>query len=246
MPEYTAPPIVEAALELRFGPIDDDLAKKAFGRCARSYESKSDGSQTAYSVNADTGELVQETTNLYRAASLDQTDVLIVSRGNFIVARTAPYPGWESFCARILRDWRAFTKATSYLSLTRVGLRYINRIDIEQYKEGVAAHEEYLNFYPKIPEVFELVGNYQMKVALVLEKGALQANVGSATLPPQIPGNNSFALDIDVYQIDDLPAKVDDLPGLLELMRETKNKIFEAAISNKVREKIRVEAADRA
>jgi uncharacterized protein (TIGR04255 family) len=57
--------------------------------------------------------------------------------------------------------------------------------------------------------------------------------------PPPLVNHFSIMLDIDVSQQFDLPQRDDDLHGLLSQMRDEKNRVFEACITDTARELFR-------
>jgi uncharacterized protein (TIGR04255 family) len=56
--------------------------------------------------------------------------------------------------------------------------------------------------------------------------------------PPPVAGHTAFILDIDLYRTENLPAG-NELWPLFDTLRAWKNKLFEACITDRVRELIR-------
>jgi len=69
--------------------------------------------------------------------------------------------GWDVFFGRFCRDWGVWKRTLDYQKITRVGVRYINRIDIPA-TASLIQHEEYLNIYPHIPAEFEALSSYNV------------------------------------------------------------------------------------
>jgi len=56
---------------------------------------------------------------------------VLVAQQGIGFARMAPYPGWGEFSAGAADTFKATRDAMGYATVTRVGVRYINRLDIK-------------------------------------------------------------------------------------------------------------------
>lgn len=69
----------------------------------------------------------------------------------FYFFSTHPYPGWENFFQRFVRDWELWKRVVGHQHVIRIGVRYINRIDIP-ITGPVVDYESFLSIYPKLPD----------------------------------------------------------------------------------------------
>lgn len=161
---------------------------------------------------------------------------------NFSVMQ--PYGSWESFRREARRLWDLFKEVSGVEEISRVAVRYINQINIPT---SVSANlDEYLNVYPEIPD--------NMPSGLVTNSFFMQVQLWQSDLDcmlvineaPGLPPDENIAsvrLDFDLFQERyGNPRKVDDdveLWDYLEKLRDRKNDVFEASITEKTRRLIK-------
>ena len=122
-----------------------------------------------------------------------------------------------------------------FQTLGRLGVRYINRIDIP-VSGSVVEHETFLNVYPKLPDILGLVGAYAVQAVLRIEDIGCKLTLNSAVVPAPILDHASFIIDQDIAKEVDLPQSDNDIYELLNEIRVRKNNVFEACISDRARE----------
>src|SRR6202007_3259742 len=83
-----------------------------------------------------------------RLSTEDQTQIVLAWPAQFVFSQLAPYPGWDVFFERFRRDWGLWKRTLGYRKITRIGVRYINRIDIPAAITPIIQQEDYLNIYP--------------------------------------------------------------------------------------------------
>jgi uncharacterized protein (TIGR04255 family) len=235
---YSKPPILEVALELRFSePVSADRVKYASERMAGRYGNQAQQEQVEVVANFDTraaefkvvGQMVQHT-------SSDQTELLSLSTGNLAWAKRAPYDGWQAFIARVTAELGPVLKALQHPSLARIGLRYINRIDVPYGDDGLTRYEDYINYKIEAGPFLEPSTGYTWMIRSYRPEEDLHVTLQSAVVAPEIPGTGAFTFDIDVAAETGIPKDADALILRLETMRVLKNQIFEAGITERARE----------
>jgi uncharacterized protein (TIGR04255 family) len=237
MPHYARPPITEAVLAVSYvTQLRQDVIEKAAGRLKKAYQSAEPETMTRFTVNTKTRE--SETTQSWsgvKLTSADQTDVLLCRSAEFVCSRLAPYPGWEQFRKRAERDWQIWRETVGSVQIRRIGLRYINRIDIPATETGLKI-EDYLKIAVALPEGPNTpISGYALQVSRPLESDKLKLTVNSATVPSPLIGHASLILDIDVFRDDDVPRRNDEMWMLIEKMRAQKNVMFENCITDRAR-----------
>src|SRR5436190_1122998 len=137
MPNYKNPPIQEAVCEFTFAPlkgnpewdltlagklqVDPDLAEySAPSRQQLMQEISASGNKPEATLQQ----------SLFRIHLPTPKNDALLSLGHNILGIVAlkPYEGWKKFQPRILRALEVYTKKTGQTTVTRIGVRYINRI----------------------------------------------------------------------------------------------------------------------
>lgn len=88
---------------------------------------------------------------------------------------------------------------------------------------------------PNIP-IFPTVRTYQLVADIDLRVDQLVARVQAATLEPALINHASLLLDIDIMAQHHVPQKINELWELVSRMRQAKNEIFEACVTEKARQ----------
>jgi uncharacterized protein (TIGR04255 family) len=234
--QYPKPPITEAAVEFRLpSTLAQPKVEKAAKKLGKCYELSEEEHVSEFRIEAKTGKVQGGKPEWLgrKLSSKDRTDVLLLRKGSLIFSRLAPYQGWPDFRARIRRDWEAWVKATGASAISRIGMRYINRLDIPVGSEDVVNVDQYLNVGPRFPDISPLpMAGFSMQVRRPLAADQLDLILNTGTVvPPPVPGYASLTLDIDLSRSRDLPKDGPELWTLLDTMRSHKNRVFEACIT---------------
>lgn len=243
MPHYTHPPITEAVIELRLkNSIDQESLEKIATKLNKKfYPDKK--VKIEINFNVEIGNTItdkssaQLTPQGFRLSSADQADVVIISSQSFIVSRLAPYPGWDFLFEKFNSAWKIWRGVTGIQEIDRIGLRYINRIDIPNSGASNMDLEEFLNFnpnncfFPSIP-----MSDYLIQVTKETQNPLWTATVISTRHPPALLEAVSLILDIDIYRTQEIPIKDSDLYKILIEARDIKNSIFTQCITKKTEE----------
>jgi len=147
------------------------------------------------------------------------------------VNRLRPYVGWEEeFLPTILDRFNETQGALGVTALTRIGLRYINRIDIDQaplnWSEWFAAP------LPVPAAVPTRGGHFQSHFRQALD-AETEAVLNFGILPPATFGLASIVLDIDVIWRG--AAGTQALVELLGKVHQPHRSIFEGYLLDKTR-----------
>ena len=233
--QYPRAPITESIINVQFAdPVSPELLEKLKAQLSKEYPFVEGWSELAVSFDLATKDTrTDETSKGVRFKSLDNLDVLIAADKQIAVSRLAPYTGWDTFFARARRDWEIFKKLAGYRRISQVGVRYINRIDIPQ--TGAALNvDEYLLIGPNVPQPpFPPMQNTTMQIRCPTPKGEIICN--SARVDSPVVNHHSFVLDIDVIRRIDIPQKDDELWAYITEVRDQKNMLFEACVTDKAR-----------
>lgn len=167
-------------------------------------------------------------------------EIILLKPLSFTISRVAPYTGWEKLLTRFTRDWGTWKAVTGHKPLSRVGMRYINRIDIPDPSSGLIPQNDYLRIWAQSPDTLGPTLGYSVQCISFLPNISSKIVINSATVPASIvPGHTSFVLDIDIGRDFEVPQRDDKIVDLLSQMRLEKNRIFESCITDKARELFR-------
>jgi uncharacterized protein (TIGR04255 family) len=240
---YRRPPITEAVIEVRFA---DEASPAQLERIMSGFASSYPHQQMqrnvgfAVAVPPELSEQPRAQFNQqigYRRSSTDLTEILLVWPAIFVVSQLAPYPGWETFIARFARDWTDWKRFAGYRRIVRIGVRYINRIDIPmETASGVLEETEYLKVFPKLPDGLGPMTAFGVQAIVPLVDIGCNLTINSGAVPSPLLNHCSFILDIDIAKEESAAQKDDEVAALLNQVRVRKNEIFEACITDRARE----------
>lgn len=235
--QYKRAPITEAVIGINFAErIDEDTLISVDKKYAPHYPQNQTLSDVNVMLNVNSNDPSPKTNvakeDYYRRSSDDMTQILLLRRDSIIFSQLAPYLGWSKYIERFKRDWKIWKRVVKHRTISRVGVRFLNRIDIPVEKQ-IVKYEDYLNIYPKIPSSFEPINAYAIQTTRQLDNGC-SVNMNSAVVPSPLLNHLSFLLDIDVYSIKP-PQSDNDLIELLNSIRLKKNQMFEDCITDNAR-----------
>lgn len=167
----------------------------------------------------------------YLCTSSDKKQVVQVRLDGFTFSRLKPYVTWEDFHKEVDRLWQLYVRQASPELVTRVALRYINRLEIPL---PMGDFSDYLTAPPTIPQnlpqglvsfltrnvIREPSWNFTAIISQSLEP------VGASSLVPVL-------LDIDVSKEVQYSVNAKEIWETIDQMREFKNKIFFESITEK-------------
>jgi uncharacterized protein (TIGR04255 family) len=135
-----------------------------------------------------------------------------------------------------------YAKAVDPIAITRIGVRYINRIELQQ---GLIDFDKVLTAGPKIPEAIPqaLVEFFTRVVVPIPDKGAIVtiAQTFEPAAPATTSGRSYPAVVLDVDAFVARAFEIDD-PGAwaaLESLRDVKNMAFFNSITEETLETLK-------
>lgn len=237
---YAKAPITEAVIDLRIEePIDGGLSSlNNFERSIQGQYLKSDeivNFEGRFEISKGETSIASNSTVLgYRFPSADNRQIVQARLDGFSLIRLAPYQKWEIFRDEARRLWNLYQVATNTKTVTRVAVRYINRLDLPLPLTDL---KEYLLTVPEIsPKLSQALSDYFMRLEIPQEDVRGTLVLIEAIISPSKENLVSVLLDIDLFSNSAFSSTEDDLWNLLEVFRIRKNEIFEACITDKTRE----------
>jgi uncharacterized protein (TIGR04255 family) len=236
---YARPPVLEAVIDIHTAgePEIGVLSALHKGEEER-YPSRESLMSASMEIDATIGEAVVATQELigYRWLSGDKSEVAQVRRNGFGFSQLQPYSSWENSKAEGRRVWERYREATGAIQVSRIAVRYINRIDIP--KSAIGQIQDALKVYPQIPDgIPRRMSRFVMQIELPqpdIDKCVVILNMGR--VPAAVPNMFSILLDLDVNQRVDLPAEGEAIWEALEILHARENLVFESCITDRTRE----------
>lgn len=243
---YRNPPIEEAVCDFQFAPgteWDPTIPGRIYEKLKATYNEKPRQQQVIEAqiqgTNAEGSPSVslQSRFGKTRVQLLGENGTRIVGIGSdqLSVHMLRPYTMWDDFRPRILQALNAYREIAEPEGITRVGLRYINRISLEEESPDLS---KYFAIPPRFPEVdpsTKMVAFFNRKEVEYLDQ-PIRVVVTFADMEPQTPDHSSYLLDIDIIWIaSDSPISLDEIEHVMEEIKGRHRKVFESLITDEAR-----------
>lgn len=239
---YQHPPITEAVIGINFAEVlsESDM-KELRARLSPHYPVLQPIENLSLNLEIGVNRDKQKTANTqvltetaYRLGTSDMSELVVLQPRTVVISQMAPYPGWDYFYARFIRDWKLIRRALGFREVSRIGVRFINRIDIP-FEGQVVHHENYLDLYPKVTDKFGPLTAYAVQAQVFMEDLRCRLTLNSAAVPSPLLNTASFLLDQDISREVDVPQTDEGIFELLNQIRVRKNEVFEESVTNKAR-----------
>jgi uncharacterized protein (TIGR04255 family) len=223
------------------GDLVPKLQEKLAQRLKKSYPHSRADKEVEFRVDTTGGQVdvrPQSEAQILRLSSEDAINIVLIKPRSLVTSRLPPYPGWEALRDRARENWSSWRAIAPSFDVERVGVRYINRIDLPG---GTINLGHYLAFRPQLANISAgPISGYTLQVALPTFKPLWSATLTSTIIqPPPVPDRTSILLDIDVYRADQLPKRDEELWPVVDEAQAVKNDLFERCITPAARELFR-------
>ncbi len=233
-------PIAEAIIDLRIKPalgdevlpilssIKDEIGD-SYPICEKFYsyggEFRIQESKTMVHTSKDV------VTEGYIYKTADNRQIAQFRKNGFTFNNLNPYTRWEAILAEAQRLWTIYQKKASPEIVTRIAVRYINKMELPRPDQDFS---EYLVEPPRIPDGIPNGANsYYSKIIIHDEKTDLSANIIQLIDKSIDPKNFTLILDNDIYKGSDYEAGSSVIWEVFSDLRKMKNTIFFATITEK-------------
>jgi uncharacterized protein (TIGR04255 family) len=155
----------------------------------------------------------------------------------FAYSIMAPYSNWETFSAEAWQQWQSYAGVAHPATVARLGVRYINRIDVPQ---PIIEIKDYLRTAVDVsPYLPQSISRYFLQVIVPLPDFDSVATITSTLVPPPSEEQTSLILDIDAWRAVDISLVTrsgeERLRETLNELHDAKNYVFEACITDATR-----------
>ncbi|MCG6157107.1 TIGR04255 family protein [Rubinisphaera margarita] len=240
-PQYPVAPITEAIIDLQVQPaegVENSQLRMAhrdgdigYPKCEQLLQAVG---QMVVGPGVGSASVKQNELG-WKFVGADGLQILQCRKDHFTLSRLSPYEGWEPFQREARRLWKIYRYETNPSTVTRVAVRYINRIDIPRSPIDL---KDYFRTSPEIsPDLPQALEGYFMRLQLPFPDLSSHCFITQAIAPPSAKDTVSVVLDIDFFQAVNFEADDDETVwGVLSSHHVMKNTIFESCITDRTRE----------
>jgi uncharacterized protein (TIGR04255 family) len=230
------PPITEALIDIRVRPLDGSTIARLrqtqpedYPICQPQMEFTGEFSiQSPTEATATTTQ--QELGWVFRSS--EHSYVMQARINGFTMSRLKPYEDWAPFVAEAKRGWQRFREAGQSIEVTRLAVRYINRIELPK---DDARLSKYFRTHPVLSKKLMHQDLEGFVMTLQVPQPDLSAKLRlrqGVTASPK--GSNdviSVVLDIDLFRRDAVPQTDEEIWEYFDQLRHRKNEVFFQSIT---------------
>lgn len=164
--------------------------------------------------------------------SEDKLKIFQATLKEFTFNRLKPYTTWEELHDDARYMWEVYRNVARPETVTRVAVRFVNRFELPGSTVDL---KEYLRIFPELTSDLpqNKIGNFFMQLQVPQED--CQLIISEAIVPPTNPHTLSVILDFDLFGEQIWKSDDDKIWQYLEKLRQLKNVIFEASITDRTR-----------
>lgn len=235
-------PIIEAVIDIRIkrrNEFNVEVFNNLHGAISERYPKKIKRNKQEGRIEFKKGETsissISDSVIGYSFVSADGRQTFQARIDGFTFNRLSPYDRWETLKDEAVELWSMYRNLTTP-EITRVALRYINKINITKELTSNIKFEDYLTTAPIIPEKLpQGLANFLSRVTMYnpeIDAFAVITQVFEGIIDPKIV---PIMLDIDVYRQKENFSE-EEAMETLDKLRNFKNNIFFESITEKAKE----------
>jgi len=238
---YSKPPVVEAVCEFRFigpaEPWDWTIPGLLYERVKETFPVKMEVRSVEVTVSQGAGQAVQQNVQTkMQFQSKSKTEILQVGRDLFSVNQLRPYPKWSTFKTLISDQLKLYRRVANPLRLSRIGLRYVNRIEIPRQTIEL---EDFFRIQTQVPQpIPQTFQAFVSQIEIPYEKQKISLRLAFGNAPPEDQDHLAFLLDLDMFSVENQTPHLDQVPSWLEKAHDQLEAAFEAAFTEKTHKEI--------
>ena len=237
--KYENPPIIEAVCEFRITSDtkwDLTIPGLIYERVSKEYPIKEQRLIQEVEMNQSQQELQQQIRTTERIFFLSDERKTFIQVGPHLLAVNSlkPYPAWGVFKPKIERAFRSLVETVDVQGLQRIGLRYINRIEIPGLSRNLG---DYFEFRPFLGQGLPNdVTNFIVGCIFSFLNGRDACKVELTKARPEKPDNAAFLLDLDYYLARPQGVSVNEALEWVNVAHSQIEGVFEGCIKDSLRE----------
>lgn len=229
-------PILEALCEFQFSKDkewDWTIPGIIYEQVREHFPIKKQESVAAFLIDGKTKKISpqQGSIDKMRFIRKDESALIQVGPHLFVANQLNPYPGWETYKELIFNNLNIFIKAAEPTGIDRIGLRYINRFNIDDIKTDIFDH-----FYikPQVP-LDRPMKNFFLRSELLYDEidSTLVITLGNQHDPDQ--NKNFIILDFDIFSTNKDLISLSSCSNWIEKAHDFLDEAFHSCISEILR-----------
>ncbi|MDI9616551.1 MAG: TIGR04255 family protein [Methanothrix sp.] len=235
---YAAPPIVEAVCEFRLTPDTTwDLVVPGlfYEKVKGTFPKREQRIVQQIDLTPGPTGLQQQIRTSERILFFteDMKKIAQIGPRLLVINVLKPYPSWDGFKPLIEIGWSSLKDVAEIRGIERIGLRYINRVELPAQNVDLS---KYFEFYPfvgrRLPQqmISFLTG---AEFSYADDRDHCRVQLAPA---PGAEGKSIFMLDIDYFLTRPRGIEIADAIDWVEEAHKRVEEIFEGCISNTLRE----------
>jgi len=237
--QYENAPITEALIDIRvelpsgvtlktLEAVHGEVKDRYPGKKKRVYV------EGQFSAGDEIAATAKQTEMGFAFATENGKQIVQVRLDGFTFSRLRPYGNWTELRDEGRRLWEIYRGAVSPQKITRVAVRYINKIDVPL---PAIDYKDYFRTTPEVsPALPQELSGFFMRLQFPQADFGGVLILTQTAVPPPSPDMNSVILDLDVFKDGLDLVSANEVWELLETLRNRKNEFFEGCLTNKARE----------
>lgn len=237
--QYKNPPIIEALCEFRFIPSQEwdltipgliyEKVKKLFPMREQQLGIgfKLDKSEKGINYQIEPGP------PRIQFFKKNKETLIQLSPNLLSINQLKPYQSWKKFKPMILDSFQKYKEVSNPKDFQRIGLRYINRIDIDSVS---IEFEKYFNLSFRIPEKLpQDYNDFFIRIQIPYSGGRDSMIISMSSIDPIKPKSLSMILDLDYIMHIPSAINFEKVPAWIEEAHSRVEEVFEACITDRTR-----------
>lgn len=239
--KYKNPPVQEALCEIFFSGSawDNTIPGSFYEGIKKDFPNKAQLKQFGVELNIAEKERVakfHDNEDRIQFRKPDGSQIVQLAKDMLVVNQLQPYPHFEAWLPVVKSKLDLYLRLATPKMITKIGVRYINRIDIPKAEIRL---EDYFNIYPQLPQgLGEKHGSFMMRLELPPKHFSHQLVITFATAPSKQPESMAFALDL--YNIFSNSLSVERGAELVTQIANEGHENIELAFENSIKENLRL------
>ena len=225
------PPIVEALVDLQTTiPSDQAVFNALAEELKHEFPTREERRNFEARIEVRDGKVVSPRVDAsafggVRIATADRSVYVQFRPDGFTLNNLTAYLGGDQLIAKTLTLWEMLVERTAPEVVSRVALRYINRLGLPLKSGDTFAR--YLTSPPSLPKgAPSEVSQFLSRIVAHDDKRQATAVVVQQLKLPEAGQPVAITVDIDVFRAGDFPTDSSSLRGILDSLRMLKNETF--------------------
>jgi uncharacterized protein (TIGR04255 family) len=243
--KYNKPPVIESVCEFRFEagqPLDLTLPGLLYGELKEYFPISEQANITMVTLDVGGNQIAQQMQNAARFLTEDRSEFvqIALSPQALSITQLVGYRGWVHFKARISLALTAYQKLLEGAKFARIGLRYINRIELPPGRHEL---DDYFRFMPKapepIPQIFQsFLAQVQIPYGGTPETPESILRLSISNTQSEVPENYAVLFDLDMFTLPGNIPEPNEVFKWLDTAHQRLEDAFDVALTEKTHTEI--------